>query len=57
MRILSDQRDKIESSLRLVAQAERLVVGSGLPADTLRIELGVSLSQTKAILENFLDRR
>jgi hypothetical protein len=54
---LPDQQDKIESSLRLVAQAERLVVGSGLPANTLRIELGASLSRAKAILEHFLDRR
>jgi hypothetical protein len=57
MRLLLDQRNKIERSLSLVAQAEQLVAGSGLPADTQRIELGLALSKAKAILESFLDRR
>jgi hypothetical protein len=35
MRLLSDQRDKLDSAPKLVIEAEQLVVlGSGLPADT-----------------------
>jgi hypothetical protein len=57
MRIFSDQRDKIERSLKLASELERSVTELGLPASTLRIELGLAISQAKAILEHFHDRR
>jgi hypothetical protein len=57
MRLRTDQRDEIERSLKLVGEAGRVIAGAGLPATTLRIELGAALSQAKAILENFLDQR